>query len=333
MNRFLMMGFGYRGILRMAEDGAGAGDAPPAGDPPAPAAAPAGDPPAATPAAPAAAPAAPAPWFQSERLPEDTRTWLDKKGMTKLSSDDALLVAIKGHQNAEKLLGKGVDAIMDRPAKDQPYADWARANAAMLGLPDKAEGYTAPPPEFWPKDAKWDAELEGRARDVAFAQGVSPAAHRAYVDLFAQKMKDMGDEADTDLNTAKAQMMADLEKDYGAQTDARITLAKQAAQAVAEKAGLDSETINRIGTTLSKETGDAGVIRFLAAIGDMMGEDSGVAIGKGGSLTMTPADARAELARFQSADGEYGKAHAAGDAAKLRELTPKRAQLAKLAAG
>ena len=62
-----------------------------------------------------------------------------------------------------------------------------------------------------------------------------------------------------------------------------------------------------------------------------MGEDSAVHIGKGGQLTMTPAEARAELAQMNSADGPYGKAFATNDRAALEALRPRREQLAKLA--
>lgn len=325
--RFWLMGLvAAPMILRMAEGevggGAPAGDAPPA---PAPAAPPSGD------APPAPAPAA-APWYKGSDYSADEQQWLTAKGYTVDDPKEILAKLVKGHRSAEQRIGKGLDAIMDRPAKGQAHAEWARANATALGLPDKEDGYTTPPPDFWPKDAAWDTELDGAARKVAFDNGVSPDAHKAYVGLFAQKMADLDKASDIELKSAKAAMMADLEKDYGAETGARIDAARQGAQLVAEKAGLDEGAIERVGKLLSKETGDAQVIRFMAAIRDMAGEDTIVQVHGGGSLTMTPADARAELARFQSAEGEYGKAFSAGDRQAMNQLKARREQLSKLAA-
>jgi hypothetical protein len=311
----------------------GAGSTPPAGDPPPatpPATPPAGDPPPATP--PAGDPPKAA-WWKDSAYSAEEQQWLAAKGLTE---DDAMKILpklVKGHRSAEQRIGKGLDSIMDRPAKGQDHAEWARANAASLGLPDQEDGYAAEPPEFWPKDLAWDKELEGAARKVAFEKGVHPSAHKAYVELFAQKMKSIEADATEKFQQANTQMMADLQKEWGAQTDAQMALARQGAQAVAERAGLDGEALERITGVLSKSSGDAQAIRFMAAIGAMMGEDSGVGLGNGGSLAKTPAEARAELARFEGPDGEYGKAYASGNMRAMKELRAKREQLAKLASG
>ncbi|WP_186008593.1 hypothetical protein, partial [Salmonella enterica] len=78
--------------------------------------------------------------------------------------------------------------------------------------------------------------------------------------------------------------------------------------------------------------GDANTIRFMAAIGDMMGDDGAVGLGKGGGLTTTPAEARAALARMRSRDGDYAKAYAKGDRAEMERLRPTIDRLTKIAA-
>lgn len=281
----------------------------------------------------AAAETTAAPWYKGSEYSAEEQQWLAAKGLTVDDPKEILTKLVKGHRSAEQRIGKGLDSIMDRPAQGQSHAEWARANAAALGLPEKEDGYNAPPPDFWPKDAQWDTELEAQARKLSFENGVSPDAHKAYVSLFAQKMADLDKASALELDGAKAEMMAELEKDYGVQTGARIDAARQGAQLVAEKAGLDAGAIERIGKLLSKETGDAQVIRFMASIRDMAGEDSMVQPHGGGSLTMTPADARQQLAQFESPEGEYGKAFAAGNRPLLNQLKAKREQLSKLAAG
>lgn len=272
------------------------------------------------------------PWWKGADYTAEEQQWLAARGLTE---DDPLKIlpkVVKGHRAAEQRIGRGLDSILDKPGKDQPLSEWLAANRASLGLPDKEDAYTAQPPADWPKDAKWDGELEAKARKIAFEAGVPPAAHQAYVNLFAAKVQEMDQAASQGLAQAQEAMMADLRRDYGEQVGTVLTKAKQGAQFVAEKAGLSSDALMNVSQVLSEKLGDANTIRFMAAIADAMGEDRGVGLGQGGTLTMTPAEARAELARFQSPEGEYGKAYAAGDASKLRELAARREHLAKLAA-
>lgn len=320
--------FMRRPVFAAMGDGAGAAAAGGGGDAAAVAAA------AAAEQGAGASSAAVAKWFEDAAYAPEEKAWLTAKGM---ADDDPLKVLpklIKGHRAAEQRIGKGLDSIMDRPAKDQSFAEWSAANRTALGLPDKEDGYTATAPDFWPKEAKWDATLEASARKVAFENGVSPDAHKAYVNLFAQKMKDMNDAAEGGIAQARETMMTDLRRDLGDKTDATITGAKQAAQFFAEKAGLDTAAIESIGMLLSEKTGDAATIRFMAAIREAMGEDSAVALGHGSQqLTATPADARAELQKLQSPGGEYYEATKSRNLPEIERLKPKIAHLTKIAAG
>ena len=316
-----------RPVFAAMGDGAGAAGAD-GGDQAAAAAA------AANTAAAPASTAAQAKWFEDAAYTPEEKAWLAAKGLAEDDPLKAMPKLIKGHRSAEQRIGKGLDSIMDKPAKDQSFAEWSAANRAALGLPDKEDGYTAQPPEFWPKEAKWDATLEASARKVAFENGVSPDAHKAYVNLFAQKMKDMNDAAEGGIAAANKTMMDDLRRDFGDRTDAVITGAKQAAQYFGEKAGLDGTAIENIGMVLSDKVGDASTIRFMAAIREAMGEDSAVALGHGSQqLTATPADARAELQKLRSPGGEYYEATKSRNLSEIARLKPKMDQLSKLASG
>ena len=270
-------------------------------------------------------------WWQASEFSPEEQQWLAAKGLTEDDPTKVLPALVRGHRNAEQRIGKGLDAIIDKPAKDQPIGDYLKANAAIFGLPDKEDGYAVKPPENWPKDIPWDAEFEAEARKVAFEKGVPPELHRAYVDLFANKVQNMAKAADEGLAQARAEMMTALQKDWGSQTEARITLARQGLAFAAEKAGIGGEELGAINQLLSEKTGDAGVMKLFHAIGAALSEDSLTGAGKGGGLAMTPAEARAELARFQSPDGDYGKALAANDTAKLAELRGRREFLARIA--
>jgi hypothetical protein len=128
-------------------------------------------------------------------------------------------------------------------------------------------------------------------------------------------------------------MDAELRRDWGDQLEARKTRATQAMQTIAEKAGMTEAHIQALSQTMAGASSDAAVIRLMDVVAEMMADDTGIAMGRGDKrFSMTPAEARAELARFEGPEGEYGKAFAAGDRVKLQELRDRREQLSKLAA-
>lgn len=269
-----------------------------------------------------------------EGLSETHKGYLTPKGLT---VDDPVAAATKLIDiaaNAEKRIGKGLDSIMDRPAKGQDYGEWARANAEALGLPKEAGGYEVKPPADWPKDLEWDGANEAKARDIAFKFGVPPAAHQAYIALQTQIVRDLDRAAADGLAQARQAMDAELQKDWGDQLEARKARAGQTMRILAEKAGVTTDGIQALSQTLSGASSDATVLRIIDVVAEMMGDDTGIAMGRGpGQFGMTPAEARAELKRFEGPEGEYGKAFAAGDRVKLAELRARREQLSKLAAG
>lgn len=334
MKRFLFLHPHLLLLRAPADDGTAAGAAAGAGgggaaDPAAAAAAAAA---AGAGAGGAGAPAAK--WFETDGYTAEDRDWLAAKGFALDDPVAALAKISKSARGAEKLLGKGPEGLLERPAKDQALTDWIKANAGALGLPDKAEAYAAKPPEGWPKDLTWNGDLEGAARTVAFDNGVPPKVHQAYVDLFAREMMRIDTEARSKFEAANTAMLADLTRQFGDKVALVEARARQGAQFVAEKAGLDGAAIEHISTMLSMKTGDAATIKFMAKIGELLGEDTGISVGRsGGGLGMSAQDARAEAARLRSRDGEYAKAVAAGDRVALTRLKPHLDTLDRIAAG
>lgn len=282
---------------------AGAGEAPPAGGAPA------------------------AKWFESaDLLTEDERKWLGSKGLTLDDPAQAAAKLLRGHRNAEQFIGKGVDKILERPAEGQEFGDWARANAKALGLPDAPDGYDLSPPESWPKDAAWDKDFEAKFRDFAHKNGMPPAMAKAAVGIYAEKIQAMTADVDRQYQEANAKMMADLERDYGDKAPLMIARAKMGAQAVAEKAGFDADALAAITSRIARDAGgDAMAIKFMNAIGEMLGEDSAIGLGAGGGggLGPTRADAEAALRDFTKSGGEWAVAAAKNDQAAINRLRPK----------
>lgn len=281
-----------------------------------------------------ATPPAGAKWFEGDALTDEDRTWLTAKG---IPLDDPAAAAVKlaqGHRNAEKYIGKGVDKILERPAEGQDWGDWARANAAALGLPDKAEAYDLSAPEGWPKDLPWDTDLEAKFRDLAFKSGMPPAMAKATVGIFAERMAALAGDVDRQFAEANGKMMADLEREHGAAMPRVLAQAKQGAQALADWAGLDKDALAAFTNRISKDAGgDAMAIKVMAAIGARLGEDTAIGLGGGdGGGAATLSDAQAALAAFTAKDGEFAKAVAASDHVTLARLRPKYDALTKAVA-
>lgn len=293
---------------------------PPGGDTPPP---PGGD----TPPPPSAK------WWEGDRFADPARQYLTAKGLTVDDPLEALPKLVDIASNAEKRIGKGLDSILDRPAKDQPYTDWVAKNREALGLPADEKAYQVAKPETWPKDAPWDDAGEGKLRAIGVKYGIPQDAVQEIVNFQAETALATYKQASDMGEAAKRELMAALEKDYGDQVKTVIHQARLGAQFIGEKAGLDVEAIANLSDVLTEKVGDANAIRAFRVIGEMLGDDSALGLGKGGTLTTTPAEARAELARQQSPEGEWYKATAANNRAEIERLKPTIDRLNRIAAG
>lgn len=298
-----------------------AGD-PPAGDPPA------GDPPAGDPPAPSGAK-----WYEGAEYSADEKQWLAARGLAEDDAAKVLPKLVKGHRAAESKLGKGVDSIMDRPAKDQKLADWMRQQSDVFGLPASDADYKIEKPEALKDGIAWDGDFEAAAKKLAFEQGILPGQLQAMTDFYAGKVAAMAKAADDQFAAANTKMMDDIAKDWGKEAPAKMAQARQAAQVLAEKAGLDAAGIAAVSSVISdKAGGDAATIKLFAALADMMGDDK-LVTGEGGKLGTTPAEARQQLAQLQSPDGAYYKAVAARNTVEIARLKPEIERLNKIIAG
>lgn len=274
-------------------------------------------------------------WWEGQKFSDDHRKHLTASGLTVDDPLDALAKVTDMHRHAMQRLGKDPATILDKPGKDQKLPDWMKANRDIFGLPESADGYKIAPPDDWPKDAAWDKDFEAEARAFAFEAGLPPAAVQGMVGLYAKKVAAMNGAAETELAAANDRMRGDLVKDWGPQADARMLRASQAAQIVAEKAGMSADQIADFAKALSPKIGDANVIRIFDTIAQSLGDDTMLGGGKGGGATFgtTPAEARQQLAQLRAPDGAYGKAFAEGNSSKLAELKPQIERLSKIASG
>lgn len=302
---------------------------PPAPPPPPP---PANDPPPPPPAPPAPPPST-AKWWEGDAYTPEEKQWLAARGLTEDDPLAAIPKMVKGHRAAEQRIGKGLDTILDKPGKDEPFTEWVAKNREALGVPADEKGYDVKRPETWPKDAPWNEASEAKVRQVGVKYGLRPEAVQELIDIAAADALSTYQEAQGLGDKAKKDLMDALHADHGDKVPAILLKARQGAEAVAQKAGIGADVVANLSDTLTDKIGDANVIRFMAAIGDMLGDDGALGLGKGGSLTQTPADARAELAQLRSPEGAYYKATATGNRAEIARLQPTIDRLTKIASG
>lgn len=287
---------------------------------------------AAVAAAAAAAEGATTEWWEADGYAGD-KEWLTKKNLLIGDQNEAFGKVLSGWRSAEKQLGKSADSLMDRPGEGQTMNEFMRANATVFGLPDTAEGYEMETLEL-PEGVNIDAGLVEGARQIAFEEGVPLGALNRFQKLYADKITGLVSDAETDMQSANIEMMQTLEADWGDQASGKIAGAQQAAQMLAEKAGLGSEGLLALAQNLKPKVGDAGTIKLFAAVADLMGEDTlNGGGGGGGGFATTPAEAKAQLAKIYLPDGDYAKASKANDQAALGPMREKIASLTKIAAG
>lgn len=272
-------------------------------------------------------------WWEGDKFSDDQRTSLTALGLTVDDQAEATAKLIDMETSAKRRLGQSPEDLMTRPAKDGDVAEWLREHGDVFGIPKDAEGYEVKPPEDWPEGAKWDTDLEGKAREIALKHGHNSDSLQDYVNLFAAEVARLDNDGATELAVANTEMMSALEKGWGDQTSAKIALAQQGASVLGAAAGLDQDAITNIASVLQPKIGDANTIKLFAALAENMGEDMAAGLRDGNqNLTSTPAEARAELQKMRSPGGEYYEATNKGDRAEMKRLQPVIDRLTKIAA-
>lgn len=277
-------------------------------------------------------------WEDNKRFDEAQRQHLTVKGLTTDDPLEALSKLTTINRHAETRLGRPADQLIDRPGKDQPIAEWKAANRELFGIPENPGDYKIEKPKDWPENLPWNDAGEQKLRETAIRLGLSNAEVQEMVNLQAGEMMAAAGGADAAYEAAAGKLRGDLIAEWGDHTDAKIERAKRGLTHLATEAGLSDDEKMVASRVINRELGDASTMKLFAALGDMMADDQ-LMRGGGGpfpTIGVTPADARAELARMEATDGDYAKAvqlARGGDRSKLNELQPRVDQLRKIAAG
>lgn len=241
-------------------------------------------------------------------LDQETRGYLANRGWDKVTPAEAAVSASKAHREAEKFLGVSADKLL-RLADPTNEAEY-RAMWGRLGAPGDATKY-----DFS------GVKIGEKPLDPALSSALAAAFDAAHVPLTAAQQvatafaKFQGDQSQAQLAERQAALdtnKATLAKEWGANADANLFVAKSAAQ----KLGVDPDTV----AALENQIGYPKVMEMFRKIGEQMGEARFVTNQLlPGSQVFTRDQAVSRLNELK-ADREWSKAYMDGDAAKGREM-------------
>jgi hypothetical protein len=191
---------------------------------------------------------------------------------------------VKEHVNLQSLIGK--KGVIPPGDKDGPEA-WDRYYS-QLGRPQRPEQYQFAKPQGF---AGYSDEFASAYRAAAHKQGLTAQQAAGMHDWFVKSAV----EADQ-MQGQRARMDGDsldqaLRQKWGNQYDAMVASGRRAARAFAPPESLDQ---------LEQAIGGPAVMELFANIGERMRED-GVIGGGAASFGLTPEQARAEIARMDTA--------------------------------
>lgn len=195
---------------------------------------------------------------------------------------EGLAKAASGYANLEKLLGHEKVPI---PKGDDDVEGWNRFQKAM-GIPDKAESYGLPDPEF-PEGMENIAFDKNKFAETVHAFKLTPNQAKglwgAYTDMMKQAYQNVAKQTQENMQTVINKMRGE----WGDAYDTKVELG----QMVINKFAGDDESIDFLTSTLVK---DPRGIKFLAKLGEQFSESK---IGEFAykRFSLTPDEAQKEI--------------------------------------
>lgn len=213
-------------------------------------------------------------------LPEDERSFVKLKGYQSPSD------LIKAYHNAERAIGLDKVAL---PKDDSPKEVWDEYYR-KIGRPEKADGYQFKAPESLPD---YDPKMAGWFGEVAYELGLTAKQAAGMHDRFMEMVIKTQGASGQQLEQLHAANYAKLQQEWGVAAPAKIEAANRAIRhfggdelvKVFKERGLNS---------------DPALNRAFAKIGEAMADDGLHGTGAGGGLSLTPEEAKKEIARMNA---------------------------------
>jgi hypothetical protein len=190
----------------------------------------------------------------TDRLPDDAVPY--KETLAKYRSVPDLAKALA---NANMLIGKKLGVPNERSTPDE-----VSAYRKALGVPDSLEEYDFTPEQV-PEGFSWDKEAMQPFAEAAHKHNIPPAAMKELAGLFAQYESSRIDVVQGMFDQQRQEAIATLQKEWGADFQKNVGVAKAAAKLVGVNAN-------------SHGFSDPEVVRGYVRLAQMMSEDK---VGRG----------------------------------------------------
>lgn len=256
----------------------------------------------------AAAAAGSKPWYDGAN--PELIGHLQTKGWHEKPANEAALLAIAAHREAEKYIGVPADQVLKLPKDATDEAGW-KALYGRLGVPAEAKDYDLAAVKFADGSEPTDA-FKDWVRATAHSLNIPKDQAGAFAASFVKYLETdaAGAAAETTAKLQEEQKALDL--DWGQNKEANLFIAKQAAA----KLGITPEAIQ----ALEGQVGYAAVMQAMLKVGRSIGEDRFVTGGVNAGGIVSREQAVAQKAELMQ-DGAWAKRYLDGDAAAVRQMT------------
>lgn len=175
--------------------------------------------------------------------------------------------AAKAWKGKNELLGrKGIAEPLGKDATPEQRAEHMSLVRKAVGAPDKPEGYVIEKPKDLP-DAAWDKEAIGKAAQIAFEEGVSPAALQKLAHYEVQRQIEAARASETAMK-AMWEGQDKLIREFAAKQGMDYATAKGFAENAGRKWGVEADspfmqnaTVFALLTRLGKAGGEAPLVK------------------------------------------------------------------------
>lgn len=190
--------------------------------------------------------------------------------------------AIKSHLSLEQMLGKEKVVI---PKDEKDTEGWGHL-AKAIGVPDKADAYGLPDPEF-PEDVKGVALDKSKFQEIALKHKLAPWQAKSLWTEYSGMLRDTYTKAVTEKQTEVQNMVNKLRSEWGDAYETNVELG----QMVINKFSSDKDMQDWITSSILSNPNGA---KFLSKIGSQFAENK---IGEFGfkKFSLTPDQAQTEI--------------------------------------
>lgn len=180
----------------------------------------------------------------------------------------------------------GMDKI---PIPAKPDAPEWEVVYDRLGRPKTPDEYELVRPENYPAELPYDEEAEKGFRDLGHKLGLNKAQMKGIYDYYMATTMGGFERARGEVETYRAEAEATLRGEWGLAYDKNLAGAQRVVKQFADEK--DLVVLQQIGD-------NPAVLRFMAKIANVIGEDKAVGDGAPRDLTLTPDQAQGEIAKI-----------------------------------